>query len=117
MYKFREIELANSQKKLLIDFDDDSKELLSTFLESEVTTFHELIIQYLDKVLENDSESEEFNGNVCGIEIGKETTKIYDNLADDGEGHWCEIETKELRGLVDIWLAKLDEFNSNGKSL
>jgi hypothetical protein len=34
-----------------------------------------------------------------------------------GEGNWCEIETKELRELIDVWLAKLNEFNSNSKNL
>ena len=38
------------------------------------------------------------------------TRDKYDNLADDGMGNWCEIETRELRELVDIWINKLKEF-------
>ena len=38
-YKFRTLELADGQKELLIDFEDKSKEIISTFLESDVQSF------------------------------------------------------------------------------
>jgi uncharacterized protein YuzE len=68
----------------MIDFDDKNKEIISIFLWSEVSTFSESIIYYIDKVLNDESDYEEFNGNICGIEIHSDKTQIYNNLADDG---------------------------------
>ena len=31
------------------------------------------------------------NGNVCCAEISPKTTKVYDNLAEDAMGNWCEV--------------------------
>lgn len=73
------------------------------------------MIEALDKVLTGESEYEELNGNICGIEIHKDKTQVYDNLADDGMGNWCEIETKELRELVDIWCNELKRFKEHTK--
>ena len=58
---------------------------------------------YKRQVLSGESDYEELNGNVCGVEIHKDKTQVYDNLAEDGMGNWCEVDTKDLRELVDIW--------------
>ncbi len=112
MYSFREIDLSNGSKRLAIDFDDKSKNLLSIFLMTEVRTFHKYIIPCLDDVLSGQTDSDEFNGNACGMEIHGGITRIVDNLAPDGIGDAVEISTKELRELIDIWLNKLNDFNT-----
>ena len=114
MYSFRELKMKNGSKKLLIDFEDEKKELLSTFLETEVTIFSDNIIQCLERVMANQSEYEEFNGNICGVEIYAEKTEIFDNLADDGKGNWCEINTKDLKKLIDIWQDKYQIYKETG---
>ena len=38
------------------------------------------------------------------------TTKVYDNLAEDAMGNWCEVDTKELRQLIDEWCDKVQKF-------
>lgn len=114
-FTFREIELKNGKRKLLIDFTDEKNELLSNFLETEVSTFHEYIIPCLDGILCGQIESDEFNGNAYGMEIQGETTRIVDNLALDGIGNAVEIRIKELRKLIDIWLNKLNDFNLTNK--
>ncbi|MDU4659780.1 MAG: hypothetical protein E6Y39_06555, partial [Clostridium butyricum] len=73
------------------------------------------VFESIDKVLDGQSEYEELNGNVCGVEINKDMTRIYDNLAEDGMGNWCEIETQELRELVDIWCNELKRFKEQHK--
>lgn len=88
---------------MLIDFIDAKYELLSTFLESDVTPFEDWVKEAFDKVLSKESEYEEINGNVCGVEISFNTTKVFDNLAEDGMGNWCEVDTKELRQLIEEW--------------
>lgn len=108
-FKFDEISFNNGQKDLIISMQKEV-ELVATFLMSDVQGYPAYAVETLDKVLSGESEYEELNGNVCGLEIRKEKTTVYDNLADDGMGEWCEIETEELRELVDIWANKLDEF-------
>jgi hypothetical protein len=108
-FEFNEINFNNGQKDLIINLQKEV-ELVATFLMSDVQGYAAYAIETLENVLNGKSEYAELNGNVCGLEIRKEKTTVYDNLADDGMGDWCEIETEELRELVDIWINKLEEF-------
>ena len=98
------------KERLLIEFKENKYEILSTFLESDVSPFEEWIKSAFDRVLSGESEYEEVNGNVCCAEISPKTTKVYDNLAEDAMGNWCEVDTKELRQLIDEWCDKVREF-------
>ncbi len=89
--EYRVIDIG-TEKELLIDFKDKKYELLSTFLESDVTSFENWIKTAFDKVLAREVEYKEVNGNVCRAQISSQTTKIYDNLAEDGMGNWCELK-------------------------
>ena len=98
------------KERLLIEFKENKYEILATFLESDVSPFEEWIKSSFDKVLSGESEYEEVNGNVCCAEISSKTTKVYNNLAEDAIGNWCEVDTKELRQLIDEWCDKIREF-------
>ena len=100
------------KERLLIEFKENKYEILSTFLESDVSPFEEWIKSAFDRVLSGESEYEEVNGNVCCSEISPKTTKVYDNLAEDAMGNWCEVDTKELRQLIDEWCDKVREFKN-----
>ena len=100
------------KERLLIEFKENKYEILSTFLESDVSPFEEWIKSAFDRVLSGESEYEEVNGNVCCAEISPKTTKIYDNLAEDAMGNWCEVDTKELRQLIGEWCDKVREFKN-----
>ena len=50
-------------------------------------------------------------GNVCELMITEKTTKVYDTLADDGMGAWCEIETEDLLTLIHEWKEKSKELS------
>lgn len=100
------------KERLLIEFKENKYEILSTFLESDVSPFEEWIKSSFDKVLSGESEYEEVNGNVCCAEISPKTTKVYDNLAEDAMGNWCEVDTKELRQLIDEWCDKVRELKN-----
>lgn len=108
-FKFDEIVFNNGQKDLIIIMQKEIA-LVGNFLMSDVQGHPDYVMEILDDVLNDKSEYEEFNGNVCGLEIKKEKTTVYNNLADDGMGNWCEIETEELRKLVDVWINNLREF-------
>lgn len=100
------------KERLLIEFKENKYEILATFLESDVSPFEEWIKSSFDKVLSGESEYEEVNGNVCCAEISSKTTKVYNNLAEDAIGNWCEVDTKELRQLIEEWCDKVREFRN-----
>lgn len=111
-YRFEEYKLDNGIEDISIIFEDNYYQLLTTFMSSDVTPFEDWIKADFDKVLSGESEYEEVNGNVCCAEISLSTTKVYDNLAEDAMGNWCEVDTKELRQLIDEWCDKVREFKS-----
>lgn len=84
-------------------------QLLTTFMSCDVLPFEKWIKSGFDRVLSGKSEYEEVNGNVCCAEISPKTTKVYDNLAEDAMGNWCEVDTKELRQLIDEWCDKVQK--------
>lgn len=111
-YKIRYIEYNGRVDDLVFEFEEKRK-LLSTFLSSDVTPFEDWIKADFDKVLSGRSEYEEVNGNVCSAEIGPVTTKIFDNLIEEDEEYYatcCEVDTRELRHLIDEWCDKVREF-------
>ncbi len=112
MYSFREIVFENGDKELVIDFNEANKEILTVFLCTEVEDFAEEIIEKIDEVLNKENEYARFVGNICAVEIDYNKTKISDIFDINAP---CEIETKELRNLIDIWLKKLEEFNKTGE--
>lgn len=109
-YKFSEIILKSGNRKMIIIMEE-KYQMVAQFLMSDIQgSDPSYVFEAIDKVLSGNSEYEELNGNVCGVEIHKDMTQVYDNLADDGMGNWCEIETKELRELVGIWCDEIKRF-------
>ena len=102
-YEFSEFKYNDGDTDLIIIMEE-KYQMVAQFLMSDIQgSDPNYVFEAIDKVLNDESEYEELNGNVCGVEIHKDMTQIYDNLADDGMGNWCEVETKEFRELVDIW--------------
>ena len=112
--EYRIIGLSKGKKELTILFSNiNNSEILTSFLYSDVTPFEDWIKADFDRVISGESEYEEVNGNVCSAEIGPVTTKLYDNLIEDDEEYYascCEVDTKELRHLIDEWCEKVREF-------
>ncbi|WP_245831719.1 hypothetical protein [Oceanobacillus senegalensis] len=110
-YKFDEMVFKSGNKSLIIKMEDPDKYLVATFLMSDIQGGDpSYAINEMDEVIKGKKEYGELHGNVCGLEIQKEKTRVYDNVADDGIGDWCEIDTQELRDLIIIWSNKLKEF-------
>ena len=108
-YRIEEYKLKNGIEDISIIFDE-KYQLLTTFMSCDVLPFEKWIKLGFDRVLSGESEYEEVNGNVCCAEISPKTTKVYDNLAEDAMGNWCEVDTKELRQLIDEWCDKVQKF-------
>ena len=111
--KYVEYELAKGKKDICIVCNCKNAETLNTFLCSDVRPFEEWIKSDFDKVLSGEIISKEISGNVCYAEINFKNTKIYNMLIEDDDEYYetcCEVDTKELRQLIDEWCDKVREF-------
>ena len=90
----------NSQKFLLVEFDSSSCQSLSNFLNSEVHNFYLDVREALENVISGKMEEYAFDGNLLGIEIGKEITEVYFQFEEEILGEPCFISTDELYKLV-----------------
>ena len=93
----------NSQKFLLVKFDSSSCQSLSSFLNSEVHNFYLDVREALESVISGNMEEYAFDGNLLGIEIGKEITEVYFQFEEEILGDPCFIPTNELYKLVLEW--------------
>ena len=93
----------NSQKFLLVKFDSSSCQSLSNFLNSEVHNFYLDVREALESVITGNMEEYTFDGNLLGIEIGKEITEVYFQFEEELLGEPCFISTDELYKLVIEW--------------
>ena len=111
-YKIKYIEYNGKIDDLIFDFGDN-KEVLSMFLSSDVTPFADWIKEAIDEVLLGKIDAKTINGNACTAEIHPDTTKIYDMFIEDDDEYYatcCEVETKELRLLIDEWCEAIRKF-------
>ena len=111
--KYVEYELAKGKKDICIVCNCKNAETLNTFLCSDVRPFEEWMKSDFDKVLSGESISKEISGNVCCAEINFKNTKINNMLIEDDDEYYetcCEVDTKELRQLIDEWCDKVREF-------
>ena len=93
----------NSQKFLLVKFDSSSCQSLSSFLNSEVHNFYLDVREALENVISGNMEEYAFDGNLLGLEIGKEITEVYFQFEEEILGEPCFISTNELYKLVLEW--------------
>ena len=93
----------NSQKFLLVEFDSSSCQSLSNFLNSEVHNFYLDVREALENVITGKMKEYAFDGNMLGIEIGKEITEVYFQFEEEILGAPCFIPTNELYKLVLEW--------------
>lgn len=114
-YRFENIVFKSGNRRLIIIMEE-RYQMVAQFLMSDIQGSNPgYVFEAIDKVLSGESDYEELNGNVCGVEIHKDKTQIYDNLAEDGMGNWCEVDTKDLRELVDIWCKEVKKFKEQHK--
>ena len=93
----------NSRKFLLVEFDSSSCQSLSNFLNSEVHNFYLHVREALENVITGKMKEYAFDGNMLGIEIGKEITEVYFQFDEEILGEPYFISTDELYKLVIEW--------------
>ncbi len=88
--------------------------LIETFLFADIedgTGSYDWVMEKIKLVLSMESEFEEICGNICCIEIKKKMTKVIDTLNPDESNNNCQIETLELKELIDIWVTEYKKYS------
>ena len=88
---------------LILKFTNQKFQSLSDFLNSEVHNFYLDVREALESVISGSMEEYAFDGNLLGIEIGKEITEVYFQFEEEILGSPCFIPTNELYKLVLEW--------------
>ena len=110
-YKFRIIDLGQSKKDLVIVLPKEI-EVVASFLNTEVQGSYseDWYLEAIDRVLSGDEEYWRVSGDLCILEISRDSTKVIDSCANYGVGNCCEIETDELKALIILWAKELKSF-------
>jgi len=107
--KYKMITIPNGKQKLNIEFADSYYDLLSTFFFVNYSYFGDWIDQKIAAVVSGKEENQNISGNICELVIRKDGIKVFDMLAEDGMGKWCEVTTDEMIELMKEWHAKKNQ--------
>ena len=97
---YKSIENRNA---LTVLYDREDYEIITTFMITEVTDFYLYVREALENVISGNMEEYAFDGNLLGIEVGKEITEVYFQFEVEILGAPCFIPTEELYKLVIEW--------------
>ena len=95
--------------RLSIKFLDEKYQTLGEFFITEVNDFYLYVRDALENVISGIMEEYAFDGNILGIEIGKEITEVYFQFEEEILGEPCFIPTNELYKLVLEWKEMKDK--------
>ncbi|MDG3028032.1 hypothetical protein P5Y91_01280 [Streptococcus sp. ST2] len=102
-YSIVAFENEQTVQMLLLKFTDPKFQSLSNFLNSEVHNFYLDVREALENVISGSMEEYAFDGNLLGIEVGKEITEVYFQFEEELLGEPCFIPTNVLYKLVLEW--------------
>ena len=88
---------------LTVLYNRENYKILTTFMMTEVTDFYPDVLEALETVISGNMEEYAFDGNLLGIEVGKEITEVYFQFEEELLGDPCFISTEELYKLVLEW--------------
>ena len=98
--------------RLSIKFLDEKYQALGEFFITEVNDFYLDVREALESVISGNMEEYAFDGNLLGLEIGKEITEVYFQFEEEILGDPCFIPTNELYKLVLEWKEMEDKMYS-----
>lgn len=98
--------------ELTVLYNRENYKILATFMMTEVTDFYPDVREALENVISGNMEEYAFDGNLLGIEIGKEITEVYFQFEEELLGESCFISTNELYKLILEWKEMEDKMRS-----
>lgn len=105
-----------TDQMMILKFTDQKFQSLSSFLNSEVHNFYSDVREALETVISGNTEEYAFDGNLLGIEVGKEITEVYFQFEEELLGEPCFISTDELYKLVIEW-KEMEERMKRGEDI
>ena len=105
-----------TDQMMILKFTDQKFQSLSNFLNSEVHNFYSDVREALETVISGNMEEYAFDGNLLGIEVGKEITEVYFQFEEELLGEPCFISTDELYKLVIEW-KEMEERMKRGEDI
>lgn len=105
-----------TDQMMILKFTDQIFQSLSSFLNSEVHNFYSDVREALETVISGNMEEYAFDGNLLGIEVGKEITEVYFQFEEELLGEPCFISTDELYKLVIEW-KEMEERMKRGEDI
>lgn len=100
---------VENRNALTVLYNREDYEIITTFMITEVTDFYLDVREALESVISGNMEEYAFDGNMMGIEIGKEITEVYFQFEEEILGGPCFILTDELYKLVIEWKEMKDK--------
>ena len=106
---------VDDKRELTVLYNRENYKIITTFMITEVTDFYLYVREALENVISGNMEEYAFDGNLLGIEIGKEMGfyewagsyekryKVYFKFEEEILGDPCFIPTNELYKLVLEW--------------
>ena len=88
---------------LTVLYNRENYKILTTFMMTEVHDFYPDVREALENVISGNMEEYAFDGNLLGIEVGKEITEVYFQFEEELLGEPCFIPTNVLYKLVLEW--------------
>jgi len=101
--RYRIFKYPDGDIRLSIKFLDEKYQTLGEFFITEVHNFYLDVREALESVIAGNMEEYAFDGNMLGLEIGKEITEVYFQFEEEILGEPCFISTDELYKLVIEW--------------
>ena len=111
-HHYRELRLRgknNTKRKLVLEFMDEKYDLLAEFIMSDLSQFRDEIEQELDAVLNGELDKSDIRGNRCHLAIFPYYVIVYDDLAEDGVGQWCQADMDDFLDIIEEWDQKSEE--------
>ncbi|WP_455164848.1 hypothetical protein [Streptococcus sp.] len=105
-----------TDQMMILKLTDQKFQSLSNFLNSEVHNFYPDVREALEKVISGSMEEYAFDGNLLGIEVGKEITEVYFQFEEELLGEPCFIPTNVLYKLVLEW-KEMEERMKRGEEI
>ncbi len=105
-----------TDQMMILKLTDQKFQSLSNFLNSEVHNFYSDVLEALENVITGNMEEYAFDGNLLGIEVGKEITEVYFQFEEELLGDPCFIPTEELYKLVLEW-KEMEERMKRGEDI
>ena len=103
---------VENRNALTVLYNREDYEIITTFMITEVTDFYLYVREALESVISGNMEEHAFDGNLLGLEIGKEITEVYFQFEEEILGEPCFISTDELYKLVIEWKEMKDKMYS-----